>query len=204
MLCFKYWPKIILRSKCCFQQILVLIMFLKNPCSGLKVLLNERLSGLEGGEGDFIILQGEKRHVPFRIRRDQIIGDILDLFWLLEKDLVGLNLFLGLRTRWAFSRRGTRPLSPWRQRYQRCCSIRTRPEILPHDENMAVLAFSSTLWWVCLIQNESRWSQSWTCCKVRRVGWYKTKRWVLDLLIYLAFAFVTWDQNWNINQEEIG
>ena len=60
-LSFKYWLKIFPHS-----------------CSG-QVLLNERLSGLDGGEGDFIILQGDKRQVPFRIRRDQ---QIIGPFWL--------------------------------------------------------------------------------------------------------------------------
>ena len=33
------------------------------------MLFNERLSDLDGGEGDQIILQGDKRQVPFNIRR---------------------------------------------------------------------------------------------------------------------------------------
>ena len=58
------------------------------------MLLNERLSGLEGGEGDFIILQGDKRQVPFRIRREQIIGDIWTFLadTLIEEKLVGLKI----------------------------------------------------------------------------------------------------------------
>ena len=57
------------------------------------MLLNERLSGLDGGEGDFIILQGDKRQVPFRIRREQIIGDIWTFLadTLMEEKLVGLK-----------------------------------------------------------------------------------------------------------------
>ena len=39
----------------------------------LFFLLNKRLSDLDGGEGDYIILQGDKRQVPFRIRREQMI-----------------------------------------------------------------------------------------------------------------------------------
>ena len=51
---------------------------------------------------------------------DFLIMDFWNRTWL------DLTLFSGLRTRWAFSRRGTRPLSPWRQRYQRCSIIRAR------------------------------------------------------------------------------
>ena len=40
------------------------------------MLFNERLSDLDGGEGDQIILQGDKRQVPFNIRREQIMGAI--------------------------------------------------------------------------------------------------------------------------------
>ena len=59
------------------------------------MLLNERLSGLDGGEGGFIILQGDKRQVPFRIRRDQkVIGDIWTFLadTLMEEKLVGLKI----------------------------------------------------------------------------------------------------------------
>ena len=31
---------------------------------------------MDGGEGDQIILQGDKRQVPFNIRREQIMGAI--------------------------------------------------------------------------------------------------------------------------------
>ena len=75
-LSFKYWLEIF-----------------PDSCSG-QVLLNERLSGLDGGEGDFIILQGDKRQVPFRIRREQIKGDIWTFLTdtLMEEKLVGLKI----------------------------------------------------------------------------------------------------------------
>ena len=91
--------------------------------------LNKRLSDLDGGEGDYIILQGDKRQVPFRIRREQMIeeGIFRPIFGpktFLKVEFEDKMLFLGLRIRWAFSRRGIRPLLLWRQRSQRCKKTR--------------------------------------------------------------------------------
>ena len=198
-LSFKYWLKIF-----------------PNSCSG-QVLLNERLSGLDGGEGDFIILQGDKRQVPFRIRRDQIIGDIWTFLadTLMEEKLVGQKLFSGLRTRWVFSRRGTRLLSPWRQRYQRCCIIRVRSEKynsmfstpweITCQEHLPELALGSVQ--VCdgfVWSYASRWSQSWTCCKARRGGWYKMNRWVEDYSCHtLCVCFLRPKQKYKYQEEII-
>jgi len=69
-----------------YEEAQSLLAQLQNNLGNLKTenrQLSFKLSGLDGGEGDFIILQGDKRQVPFRIRRDQkIIGDIwLRHFW---------------------------------------------------------------------------------------------------------------------------